>query len=68
MKKLDWLGVLLITIGSFTFVYYFIDWYDARKTVETLTSTEIQQYKNIQPATNDKKDVNDESKTYSYKH
>ncbi|PGZ40866.1 class D sortase, partial [Bacillus anthracis] len=34
MKKLDWLGVLLITIGSFAFVYYFIDWYDARKTVE----------------------------------
>ena len=61
MKKLDWLGVLLITIGSFAFVYYFIDWYDARKTVEALTSTEIQQYQNIQPATNDGKDTNDES-------
>ncbi|MGN4719440.1 class D sortase [Bacillus cereus group sp. MYBK226-2] len=61
MKKLDWLGVLLITIGSFAFVYYFIDWYDARKTVESLTSTEIQQYQNIQPATNDGKDANDES-------
>ena len=55
MNKLVWLGALLITIGSFTFVYYFIDWYDARKTVEALTSTEIQQYKNIQPVTNDKK-------------
>ncbi|MGN4822504.1 class D sortase [Bacillus cereus group sp. MYBK139-2] len=61
MKKLDWLGVLLITIGSFAFVYYFIDWYDARKTVEALTSTEIQQYQNIQPATKDEKDVNNES-------
>lgn len=61
MKKLDWLGVLLITIGSFAFVYYFIDWYDARKTVEALTSTEIQQYKNIQPATKDEKDVTNES-------
>ncbi|MCU5497539.1 class D sortase [Bacillus wiedmannii] len=61
MKKLDWLGVLLITIGSFAFVYYFIDWYDARKTVEALTSTEIQQYKNIQPVTNEKKDLNNES-------
>ncbi|GMR68089.1 class D sortase [Bacillus sp. MN7755] len=61
MKKLDWLGVLLITIGSFAFVYYFIDWYDARKTVESLTSTEIQQYQNIQPATKDEKDVNNES-------
>lgn len=61
MKKLDWLGVLLITIGSFAFVYYFIDWYDARQTVESLTSTEIQQYQSIQPATNDGKDANDES-------
>lgn len=61
MKKLDWLGVLLITIGSFAFVYYFIDWYDARKTVEALTSNEIQQYQNIQSATNDEKDENDES-------
>lgn len=61
MKKPDWLGVLLITIGSFAFVYYFIDWYDARKTVEALTSTEIQQYQNIQPATNDGKGANDES-------
>lgn len=61
LKKLDWLGVLLITIGSFAFVYYFIDWYDARKTVEALTSNEIQQYQNIQSATNDEKDANDES-------
>ncbi|OOZ85006.1 class D sortase [Bacillus cereus] len=61
MKKPDWLGVLLITIGSFAFVYYFIDWYDARKTVEALTSTEIQQYQNTQPATNDGKGANDES-------
>ncbi|HDR7258811.1 class D sortase [Bacillus paranthracis] len=61
MKKLNWLGVLLITIGSFAFVYYFIDWYDARKTVEALTSNEIQQYQNIQPATKDGKDVNNES-------
>ncbi|MGR9634592.1 class D sortase [Bacillus cereus] len=60
MKKLDWFGVLLITIGSFAFVYYFIDWYDARKTVEALTNTEIQQYQNIQPATNDEEDANDE--------
>ncbi|MFA2568100.1 class D sortase [Bacillus wiedmannii] len=68
MKKLDWLGVLLITIGSFAFVYYFIDWYDARKTVETLTSTEIQQYKNIQPVTNEKKDVNNESNKEQSQH
>ncbi|MGE7865956.1 class D sortase [Bacillus paramycoides] len=68
MKKLDWLGVLLITIGSFAFVYYFIDWYDARKTVEALTSTEIQQYKNIKPATNDKKDVNDGSNKEQSQH
>ncbi|PFM97800.1 class D sortase [Bacillus cereus] len=61
MKKLDWFGVLLITIGSFAFVYYFIDWYDARKTVESLTSTEIQQYQSIQPATNDRKDSHIES-------
>lgn len=61
LEKLDWLGVLLITIGSFAFVYYFIDWYDARKTVEALTSNEIQQYQNIQSATNDGKDASDES-------
>lgn len=68
MKKLDWLGVLLITIGSFAFVYYFIDWYDARKTVEALTSTEIQQYKNIQPVTTEKKDMNNESKKEQSQH
>ncbi|MDA2124290.1 class D sortase [Bacillus cereus] len=68
MKKLDWLGVLLITIGSFAFVYYFIDWYDARKTVEALTSTEIQQYQNIQPATKDEKDVNNESNKKQSQH
>lgn len=68
MKKLNWLGVLLITIGSFAFVYYFIDWYDARKTVEALTSTEIQQYQNIQPATKDGKDVNNESNKEQSEH
>ncbi|WP_226641193.1 class D sortase [Bacillus tropicus] len=68
MKKLDWLGVLLITIGSFAFVYYFIDWYDARKTVESLTSTEIQQYQSIQHATNDGKDANDESNKEQSQH
>ncbi|MBE7099442.1 class D sortase [Bacillus cereus] len=68
MKKLNWLGVLLITIGSFAFVYYFIDWYDARKTVEALTSTEIQQYQNIKPATKDGKDVNNESNKEQSQH
>ncbi|WP_342720149.1 class D sortase (plasmid) [Bacillus paramycoides] len=68
MKKLNWLGVLLITIGSFAFVYYFIDWYDARKTVEALTSTEIQQYQNIKPATRDGKDVNNESNKEQSQH
>lgn len=68
MKKLDWLGVLLITIGSFAFVYYFVDWYDARKTVEALTSTEIQQYQNIQPTTKDGKDVNNESNKEQSQH
>ncbi|AJI26248.1 class D sortase (plasmid) [Bacillus cereus] len=68
MKKLNWLGVLLITIGSFVFVYYFVDWYDARKTVEALTSTEIQQYQNIQPTTKDGKDVNNESNKEQSQH
>jgi len=68
LKKLNWLGVLLITIGSFAFVYYFIDWYDARKTVEALTSTEIQQYQNIKPATKDGKDVNNESNKEQSQH
>ncbi|ENJ6138920.1 class D sortase [Bacillus cereus] len=68
MKKLNWLGVLLITIGSFAFVYYFIDWYDARKTVEALTSTEIQQYQNIKSATKNGKDVNNESNKEQSQH
>ncbi|AAY60317.1 fimbria-associated protein (plasmid) [Bacillus cereus E33L] len=68
LKKLNWLGVLLITIGSFVFVYYFVDWYDARKTVEALTSTEIQQYQNIQPTTKDGKDVNNESNKEQSQH
>lgn len=68
MKKLNWLGVLLITIGSFAFVYYFIDWYDARKTVEALTSTEIQQYQNTKSATKNGKDVNNESNKEQSQH
>ncbi|HHT7143170.1 TPA: class D sortase [Bacillus cereus] len=68
MKKLNWLEVLLITIGSFAFVYYFIDWYDARKTVEALTSTEIQQYQNTKSATKNGKDVNNESNKEQSQH
>ncbi|MBE7121655.1 class D sortase [Bacillus cereus] len=68
MKKIDWLGVLLITIGSFTFVYYFIDWYDARKTVEALTSTEIEQYKSINAVTSDKKDATNKSEENHAQH
>ncbi len=68
LKKIDWLGVILITIGSLAFVYYFIDWYDARKTVESLTSTEIQQYQNIHPVTNEKKDAKNESNKEQSQH
>ncbi|MGE6367214.1 class D sortase [Bacillus paramycoides] len=55
MKKLEWFGVLLIVIGSIAWVYYFIEWYDSRKTTETLTSEEVQYYQNIEISNNDKK-------------
>ncbi|PFE03224.1 class D sortase [Bacillus cereus] len=54
MKKLEWFGILLITIGSFSFVYYFITWYDSAKTVETLTGTEIKKYQSINNLTDHK--------------
>ncbi|WP_144477437.1 class D sortase [Bacillus thuringiensis] len=54
MKKLEWFGVLLITIGSISLAYYFIEWYDSRKTTETLTNEEVQYYQNIEMSNKDK--------------
>ncbi|HDR4483487.1 TPA: class D sortase [Bacillus cereus] len=54
MKKLEWFGVLLITIGSISLAYYFIEWYDSRKTTEALTNEEVQYYQNIEMANKDK--------------
>ncbi|MFU1904200.1 class D sortase [Bacillus thuringiensis] len=54
MKKLEWFGVLLITIGSISLAYYFIDWYDSRKTTEALTNEEVQYYQNIEMSNKDK--------------
>lgn len=54
MKKLEWFGVLLITIGSISLAYYFIEWYDSRKTTEALTNEEVQYYQNIEMSNKDK--------------
>ncbi|PFA22372.1 class D sortase [Bacillus thuringiensis] len=54
MKKLEWFGVLLITIGSISLTYYFIEWYDSRKTTEALTNEEVQYYQNIEMSNKDK--------------
>ncbi|PEW37840.1 class D sortase [Bacillus thuringiensis] len=54
MKKLEWFGVLLITIGSISLAYYFIDWYDSRKTTEALTNEEVHYYQNIEMSNKDK--------------
>jgi len=54
VKKLEWFGVLLITIGSISLAYYFIEWYDSRKTTEALTNEEVQYYQNIEMSNKDK--------------
>ncbi|MGX5447110.1 class D sortase [Bacillus thuringiensis] len=54
MKKLEWFGVLLITMGSISLAYYFIEWYDSRKTTEALTNEEVQYYQNIEMSNKDK--------------
>lgn len=55
LKKLEWFGVFLIVLGSISWVYYFIEWYDSRKTAEDLTSGEVQYYQNIEMPSNDEK-------------
>ncbi|MBO1579994.1 class D sortase [Bacillus sp. XF8] len=65
MKKLEWFGVLLITIGSFAFAYYFIDWYDSRKTVVTMENAEVEQYQNIYAMTDNKETFPESKKQIS---
>lgn len=49
MGKKNWISLCLIIIGLSIFSYYFIEWYSARKSAETLTSNEIQQHQTNMP-------------------
>ncbi|MDZ5606739.1 class D sortase [Bacillus pseudomycoides] len=62
MKKFEWFGVLLITIGSIAWVYYFIGWYDSKKSAQTLSSTEIEHYQSIEPAIDNSKPLPEPTK------
>lgn len=47
MSKKRWLGLCIFIIGLSIFSYYFIEWYSAKKSAESLTSNEIKQYQTV---------------------
>ncbi|PHD59515.1 class D sortase [Bacillus toyonensis] len=44
MNKKQWIGLFLIVIGLTIFSYYFLEWYGARQSAESLTTKEAKQY------------------------
>ncbi|WP_243526649.1 class D sortase [Bacillus pseudomycoides] len=49
MKIKQWVGICLVVVGLSIFSYYFLEWYNAKKSAESLTSNEVKQYQNITP-------------------
>ncbi|MGY1423425.1 class D sortase [Bacillus cereus] len=50
MNKKQWIGLFLIVIGFTIFSYYFLEWYGAKQSAESLTTNEAKQYKTSTPS------------------
>lgn len=48
MKLLNYIGIILITIGLFMGSYYAVEWYKGKSSAQELTKEEIKSLKNIQ--------------------
>lgn len=59
MNKKQWLGLFLIVIGFTIFSYYFLEWYGARQSAESLTTNEAKHYEISTPSKeNETTDIN----------
>ncbi|KEK25262.1 class D sortase [Bacillus gaemokensis] len=52
MNKKQWFGLCLVIIGLTTCSYYFIEWYTAKNSAQSLTKEEVKQYKEIEHTPN----------------
>ncbi|ARJ25460.1 class D sortase (plasmid) [Bacillus mycoides] len=59
MNKKQWIGLFLIVIGLTIFSYYFLEWYGARQSAESLTTNEAKHYETSTPSKeNETTDIN----------
>ncbi|MED2509093.1 class D sortase, partial [Bacillus thuringiensis] len=59
MNKKQWIGLCLTVIGLTIFSYYFLEWYSARQSAESLTTNEAKQYETSTPSKeNEKQNIN----------
>ncbi|EJR95125.1 class D sortase (plasmid) [Bacillus mycoides] len=49
MNKKQWIGLCLVVIGITIFSYYFLEWYGAKQSAESLTTNETKQYETTTP-------------------
>ncbi|EOO70730.1 sortase [Bacillus cereus VD021] len=49
MNKKQWIGLCLVVIGITIFSYYFLEWYGAKQSAESLTTNETKQYEATTP-------------------
>lgn len=49
MSKKQWIGLFLIVVGISIFSYYFLEWYGARQSAESLTTNEVKYYETSTP-------------------
>ncbi|MEW9139083.1 class D sortase [Bacillus wiedmannii] len=50
MSKKQWIGLFLIVVGLSIFSYYFLEWYGARQSAESLTTNEVKYYETSTPS------------------
>lgn len=50
MSKKQWIGLFLIVVGISIFSYYFLEWYGARQSAESLTTNEVKYYETSTPS------------------
>ncbi|WP_420685877.1 class D sortase [Bacillus cereus] len=50
VNKKQWIGLCLTVIGLTIFSYYFLEWYGARQSAESLTTNEAKQYATSTPS------------------
>ncbi|MED1304704.1 class D sortase [[Bacillus thuringiensis] serovar konkukian] len=50
MNKKQWIGLCLTVIGLTIFSYYFLEWYSARQSAESLTTNKAKQYETSTPS------------------